>query len=166
MNQILIRNKTDDDFDPKYIYSDPKINWWFQSRMMWNHRPTNNRITWWWFRSKLIRSEITQYDSSPKYIFCSKTLLIDRYKFQSKQSNNNNLPLLVSIPTTTTKIEEKYKEEIVLPCTLKIKFGEEYSSVYYLTIHVLLFYDNAKKRKCWRRNIFTSHTQNRIWGRV
>jgi len=37
-------------------------------------------------------------------------------------------------------------EEMLLPRTLEIKFGEEYSSSeYYITIHVLLFYDNAKK---------------------
>jgi len=34
-----------------------------------------------------------------------------------------------------------------LPRTLEIKFGEEYSSVYYITIHVLLFYDDTKKKK-------------------
>ena len=32
-----------------------------------------------------------------------------------------------------------------LPCTLEVKFGEEYSSsVYYIIMHVLLFYDNAE----------------------
>ena len=37
-------------------------------------------------------------------------------------------------------------EEMLSPCTLEIKFGEEYSSnAYYITIHVLLFYDNAEK---------------------
>ena len=55
---------------------------------------------------------------------------------------------------------------MVLPCTLKIKFGEEYSSVYYSTIHVLLFYDDVKKRKRWRRNVITLYTRNKIWGRV
>ena len=35
---------------------------------------------------------------------------------------------------------------MLLPRTLEIKFGEEYSSSeYYITIHVLLFYDNVKK---------------------
>ena len=57
---------------------------------------------------------------------------------------------MVSIPATTAKIEEKEtwttEEEMFLPCTLEIKFGEEYSSSeYYITIHVLLSYDNAKK---------------------
>ena len=38
------------------------------------------------------------------------------------------------------------EEEMIIPRTLEIKFGEEYSSsVYYVTICVLLFYDNAKK---------------------
>ena len=43
------------------------------------------------------------------------------------------------------------EEEMFLPRTLEIKFGEEYSSVYYSTIRVLLFYDDAKKRNRWRR---------------
>ena len=43
------------------------------------------------------------------------------------------------------------KKKCFLPCTLEIKFGEEYSSVYYSTIRVLLFYDDAKKRNRWRR---------------
>ena len=35
---------------------------------------------------------------------------------------------------------------MLLPRTLEIKFGWEYSSsVYYITIHVLLFYDNTEK---------------------
>ena len=38
------------------------------------------------------------------------------------------------------------EEEMLLPRTLKIKFGEEYSiSIYYITIRVLLFYDNTEK---------------------
>jgi len=36
-------------------------------------------------------------------------------------------------------------EEMLLPRILKIKFWEEYSSVYYVTIRVLLFYDDAEK---------------------
>ena len=36
-------------------------------------------------------------------------------------------------------------EETLLPCKLKTKFREEYSSVYYTTIRVLSFYDNAEK---------------------
>ena len=36
-------------------------------------------------------------------------------------------------------------KEMLLPRILKIKFGEEYNSVYYTTIRVLLFYDNVKK---------------------
>ena len=53
---------------------------------------------------------------------------------------------------------------MLLPRTLEIKFGEEYSSVYYITIRVLLFYDDAKKkkRKCWRRNVITSYTRNKF----
>ena len=58
---------------------------------------------------------------------------------------------MVSIPVITAKIEEKEtwttEEEMFLPRTLEIKFGEEYSSVYYITIHVLLFYDDAKKKE-------------------
>ena len=43
-------------------------------------------------------------------------------------------------------------EEMLLPRTLKIKFGKEYSSsVYYVTIRVLLFYDDAKKKKKRKR---------------
>ena len=38
-----------------------------------------------------------------------------------------------------------------LPHTLKKKFREEYSSVYYSSIRVLLFYNNAKKSNHWRR---------------
>jgi len=34
---------------------------------------------------------------------------------------------------------------MLLPRTLEIKCGEEYSNVYYITIRVLLFYDNAEK---------------------
>ena len=45
------------------------------------------------------------------------------------------------------KVEDKYVEEMLLPHTLEIKLGEEYSSVYYITIRVLLFYGNAEKRK-------------------
>ena len=37
------------------------------------------------------------------------------------------------------------EEEMLLPRELKIKFGEEYSSVYYKAILVLLWNDNAKK---------------------
>ena len=48
-------------------------------------------------------------------------------------SNNNN------------KRRGNIGEEMLLPRTLEIKFGEEYSSVYYITIRALLFYDNAKK---------------------
>ena len=37
-------------------------------------------------------------------------------------------------------------EEMLLPRTLEIKFGEEYSSSeHYIAIHVLLFHDDAKK---------------------
>ena len=70
----------------------------------------------------------------------------------SYSPSNNNLPLLVSNRQQQQKIEEKetrnVEEEMLFPRTLKIKFGEEYSSsVYYITIHVLLFYDDAKKKK-------------------
>ena len=38
------------------------------------------------------------------------------------------------------------EEEVLLPRSLEIKFWEEYSSsVYYITIRVLLLYDNAEK---------------------
>ena len=47
---------------------------------------------------------------------------------------------------------------MLLPCTLKRKFGEEYSSVYYITIRVLLFYDDAKKRKKGQEEIILPHT--------
>ena len=40
---------------------------------------------------------------------------------------------------------EKYTKEISLPRKLLIKFGEEYSSVYYIIIHVLLFYEIAEQ---------------------
>ena len=39
------------------------------------------------------------------------------------------------------------EEEMLLPRSLEIKFGEEHSSVYYNIIRELLFYNNAKKRK-------------------
>ena len=43
------------------------------------------------------------------------------------------------------------EEEMLVPRTLKIKFGEEYSSsTYYITILVLLFYDNAEKLTEWK----------------
>ena len=50
------------------------------------------------------------------------------------------------------KIEEKetwpVEREMLLPRILEIKFREEYSSsVYYITIRVLLFYDDAKTKK-------------------
>ena len=38
----------------------------------------------------------------------------------------------------------KYLKEMLLPRKFKIKFGEEYSSVYYTTILVLLYNNNAK----------------------
>ena len=36
-------------------------------------------------------------------------------------------------------------EEMLLPRELKMKFGEEYSSLYYTAILVLLWNDNAKE---------------------
>ena len=58
--------------------------------------------------------------------------------------------MLVSILQQQQKIKEKetwtIEEEMLLPRTLKIKFGEEYSSsVYYITLPVLLLYDSAEK---------------------
>ena len=48
--------------------------------------------------------------------------------------------------STTMQRRGNVGEEMLLPRTLKIKFGKEYSSsVYYVTIRVLLFYDKAKK---------------------
>ena len=68
----------------------------------------------------------------------------------SYSPSDNNLPFLVAIPATTAKIEEKEtwttEEEMLLPRTLEIKFGEEYSSSeHYIAIRVLLFHDDAKK---------------------
>ena len=66
------------------------------------------------------------------------------------------------------QIEEKYMEEMLLARILKIQFGEECSSVYYITIRVLLFYDDTKKRKrdmnCWRRNVHrTKKYESNVW---
>ena len=40
-----------------------------------------------------------------------------------------------------------YSRRNVVTSYIQNKFGEEYSSVYYITIRVLLFYDNTKKMK-------------------
>ena len=48
--------------------------------------------------------------------------------------------------STTIQRRGNVGEEMLLARTLKIKFRKEYSSsVYYVTICVLLFYDNTKK---------------------
>ena len=131
--QILIQNKTDNDSGPKRI---------------------------------LIRNKT---NNSPKYTFQSatysdlnqwNTMMILIKKYDPK----NNILIQLTVQTTPTypcwfwyqqqqqQIEEKETrpivEEMFLPRTLEIKFGEEYS------------------RKWWRRNVFNSHTRNKIWGRV
>ena len=77
---------------------------------------------WWWFWSK---NTIRNY------------LII---KLQSKQSKTITYLCWFQYQQQQQKIEEEEtwttEEEIFLPRTLKIKFGEEYS------------------RKCWRRNVF------------
>ena len=82
----------------------------------------------------------------------SEKYIINWYKLQSKQDKDNNLPLLVSIPATTTKDRGErdmnyWRRNVFLPRTLKIKFGEEYS------------------RKCWRRNVFyLAHSKIKFGG--
>ena len=90
--------------------------------------------------------KIPDSDSGPKQIPFRNTPDNDI----SYSPSDNNLPFLVAIPATTAKIEEKEtwttEEEMLLPRTLEIKFGEEYSSSeHYIAIHVLLFHDDAKK---------------------
>ena len=54
--------------------------------------------------------------------------------------------------TMQRKRRGNVEEEMLLPRTLEIKFGEEYSSSeHYITIHVLLFYDDTKKKKKRKR---------------
>ena len=69
---------------------------------------------------------------------------------QSKQGKDSNLTLLVSIPATTTKEEETFGEEMLLPRTLEIKFGEEYSSSEYYILPYLYCYSMTMRRKTYK----------------
>ena len=99
------------------------------------------------FDTKLM---ITIRSRSDTYPFSGPTIRKIPDNDISYSPSDNNLPFLVAIPATTAKIEEKEtwttEEEMLLPRTLEIKFGEEYSSSeHYIAIRVLLFHDDAKK---------------------
>ena len=56
------------------------------------------------------------------------------------------IPTTTTTTTTTTNDWKEDTQKIWLPCILKIKAGEKYSSVYDTAIPVLLYNDNTKKR--------------------
>ena len=80
--------------------------------------------------------------------------------------NNNNLSLLVSIPTQQQKKIKRYQKKCYYLVHSRQNLGK--SIIVYNTLLYVYFYSMTMQRrgKETKRNVITLYTQNKIWGRV